>query len=281
MLPVGKLTCPTRLFVLYKRPRARSLLKQWFLAWADSRSSVAIMVTLMISSGTLGLVGGSEWSAGCSFDAELLAASGGSDVVVLPTASAYEHPERVVMRAADWFRELGADVEGLMVVSRKDAEDSGAADVVRRAKFIYLSGGSPLHLRSVLKGSAVFDAVVEAWHAGAVVVGSSAGAMVLTDPMVDPRGGALTVGLAMVKNLAVVPHYGDTSEDAHGEKLHRSIVLAPRGIPVVGIPERTALIRDPSGSWRSSGQGTVAVFVDGNRSQGGLSLLEPQAAHPQ
>lgn len=235
------------------------------------RSSFEVMVKLMASSGTLALVGGSEWSEGCSFDSELLAASGGNDVVVLPTASAYEHPERVVARSVEWFRELGAEVEGLMVVGRRDAEDPGAADVVRRAEFVYLSGGSPLHLRSVLKGSAVFDALVEAWNNGAVVAGSAAGAMVLTDPMVDPRGGALTVGLGLVKDLAVVPHYGDAGDDAHGEKLHRSIVLAPRGLPVVGIPKRTALIRDPTGSWRSAGEGTVAVFVDGEPS--GLELL--------
>jgi hypothetical protein len=42
--------------------------------------------------------GGSEWTEGCTFDATLLDASGGKDVVVLPTAAAYQHPERVVLR---------------------------------------------------------------------------------------------------------------------------------------------------------------------------------------
>ena len=114
--------------------------------------------------GPLALVGGGEWTAGCSFDAELLAASGGTDVVVLPTAAAYEHPERVVLRAAEWFEPLGAQVEGLMVVGRASAEDAGMAAEVAGARFVYLGGGSPLHLRSVLKGSAVFDALVQAWR---------------------------------------------------------------------------------------------------------------------
>ncbi|MGH9083184.1 MAG: hypothetical protein ACRDWN_07560, partial [Acidimicrobiales bacterium] len=61
--------------------------------------------------GLLALVGGGEWRDGCAFDAELLAASGGDEVVVLPTAAAYERPERVVMRAAEWFAGLGARVE--------------------------------------------------------------------------------------------------------------------------------------------------------------------------
>ena len=227
----------------------------------------------MSTRGLLGLIGGGEWREGCTFDAELLAASGGDRVVVLPTAAAYEHPERRVMGAAEWFGELGAEVEGLMVLSRADAEDDGAAAVVRAATFIYLSGGSPLHLRSVLKGSKVFEALRAAWEDGAVVAGSAAGALVLTDPMVDPRGGALTVGLGLVEGMAVVPHLGDGHEDAHGEKLHRSVALAPADLPIVGIPPRTALLRDPAGTWRTSGVGEVAVFVNRARAPGHLDAL--------
>jgi cyanophycinase len=221
----------------------------------------------------LALVGGSEWREGCTFDAELLKASGGNKVLVLPTAAAYEHPERRVMAAAEWFGELGAEVEGLMVLSRADAEDQGAADVVAGAAFVYLSGGSPLHLRSVLKGSKVFEALRRAWDGGAVVAGSAAGAMVLTDPMVDPRGGALTVGLGLVDGLAVVAHLGDGHDDAHGEKLHRSVALAPKDLPVVGIPPRTALLRDAAGAWRSAGEGEVTVFVNRAAVENGLTIL--------
>jgi cyanophycinase len=225
------------------------------------------------SPGTLALVGGGEWQPGCSFDAGLLAASGSDEVLVLPTAAAYEHPERLVLGAAQWFEPLGAKVEGLMVLSRADAEDPGAATVMARARFIYLSGSSPMHLRSVLKHSKVWDALVAAWNSGAVVVGSSGAAMALTDPMVDARGGGLTIGLGLLSGLAVVPHFGDVHEDEHGEKLHRSVHLAPAGTPVAGIPERTALIRDPGGQWRSEGVGTVTVFLDRARAAAGLGAL--------
>ncbi len=221
----------------------------------------------------LALVGGGEWSQGCSFDEGFLAASGSDQVLVLPTAAAYEHPERQVFRAGEWFAPLGGQVEGLMVLSRADAEDKGAAAVVRSARFVYLNGGSPMHIRSVLKHSAVWDALVEAWSSGAVVVGSSGAAMALTDPMVDARGGGLTIGLGLRSGLAVVPHFGDPGEDGHGEKLHRSVQLAPVGTPVAGIPERTALIREPDGRWREEGAGDVAVFLDGARAGAGLGAL--------
>ncbi len=223
--------------------------------------------------GTLALVGGAEWREGCTFDRELLAASGGTEVLVLPTAAAYERPERLVVAAGEWFDSMGAQVEGLMVLTRADAQDSGAAELVRRAGFIYLSGGSSLHLRSVLKGSKVFDALRDAWERGAVVAGAGAGAMALTDPMVDPRGGALTVGLGLIGGLTVFTHYGDLAEDAHGEKLHRSVTLAPAGLPVVGLPERTAVIRDPSGTWRSAGAEPASIFVNGARAERGLGVL--------
>jgi cyanophycinase len=209
--------------------------------------------------GTLALVGGAEWQPGCDFDAELLAASGGDEVLILPTAAAYEHPEKAVATAKKWFEGLGGKAVGLMVLGRTDAQDEANAKAVRASRFTYLAGGSAMHLRSVLKGSAVWDALLDGWKDGAVVAGSSAGAMVLTDPMVDPRGGALTVGLGMVEQLAVIPHFGNENS----EKVHRSLALAAPGIPVVGVPERTALVRDPDGSWRSSGEGEVQVFVSG------------------
>src|SRR5664280_2509039 len=147
--------------------------------------------------GILALVGGGEWQEGCSFDEEFLTASGSDRVLVLPTAAAYEHPERLVVAAGEWFAPLGGRVEGLMVLSRSDAEDDGAAAVMRNARFVYLVGGSPMHVRSVLKKSTVWNALVEAWQGGAVVVGSSGAAMALTDPMVDARGGGLTIGLGL------------------------------------------------------------------------------------
>ena len=125
----------------------------------------------------------------------------------------------------------------------------------------------------MLKKSAVFEALRRAFAAGAVVAGAGAGAMVLTDPMVDPRGGALTLGLGLVDNLTVFPHFGDEHDDAHGQKLERTVAMAPAALPVVALPARTALIRDGGGAWRSEGAGTPVVFVGGAQTEG-LSALK-------
>ena len=84
-----------------------------------------------------------------------------------------------------------------------------------------------MHLRSVLKDSPVWDALVAAWQRGAVLAGSGSGAMVLCDPMVDPRGGAFTLGLGLIAQLAVIPHHDTWSED----KAKRTLRIAPDGLP--------------------------------------------------
>ena len=209
--------------------------------------------------GPLALVGGGEWSEGCTFDTALLAASGGEDVVVLPTGSAYEFPQGLVDRATAWFADLGARVRALDVYMRPDAFDPDHVEAVRSARFIYLAGASPMHLRSVLKDSPLFDAMVAAWQSGAVLAGTSAGADVLCDPMVDTRGGAFTVGLGVVPGVSVMPRYDQWSP----EKVHRTVSLAPPGLFLLGIPNATAAIRSADGSWRCEGVSEVVVHRDG------------------
>lgn len=217
--------------------------------------------------GTLALVGGAEWRDGCEFDRDLLTAGGASEVVLIPTAAAYEHPDRLTVAATRWFSDLGATVRTVAVLTRADALRPENVEPIASARCIYLAGGSPMHLRSVLKDSPVWDALVAAWQGGATLAGSSAGAMVLCDPMVDPRGGALTLGLGLVEQLAVIPHHDTWSED----KAKRTLHIAPKGLPIVGVDERTALIRDAQGSWSVAGVGQVVVYVDGELS--GLDAL--------
>jgi cyanophycinase len=217
--------------------------------------------------GSLALVGGAEWTDGCTFDQGLWEEAGRPEVLILPTAAAYEHPERAVETAQRWFAGFGATATGLMVVTRRDALEEEAAARLREGRMIYLSGGSPMHLRSVLKDSPVWDAIVAAWRGGAVLAGSSAGAMVLGDSMVDPRGGALTLGLGLISRVAVMPHYDTWSE----EKAQRSVQLATGHLRIAAIDERTALIRNPGGEWRVEGVGQVSIYLDAGPA--GLEVL--------
>lgn len=209
--------------------------------------------------GTIALQGGGPFVANDDLDRTLLTAAAAERVVVLPTADAFEHPERLVAESMNWAERLGVEVEALMVLRRGEAMDDGAAAVVRSSRAVYLVGDQPLHLRSVLKDTPVFDAIVAAWHDGAVLAGTAAGADVLCDPMVDTRGGAFTVGLGVIGGMAVIPRADRWS----AEKVDRTVALAPADLAVVCLPESTAVLRDAQGAWRAEGAGEVTVYRGG------------------
>lgn len=208
--------------------------------------------------GTIALQGGGAFVANDDLDARLLAevfdgavSGDGRRVVVLPTADAYEHPERLVTSAMSWAERLGergvdVEVEALMVMRRGEAMERGAAGIVRRAHAVYLVGDQPLHLRSVLKSTPVWEAMREVLWSGGLVVATGGSADALCDPMIDPRGGAFTLGLGLVSGLALVTE----AETWSPERLHRTLKLA--NTTVACVPTGGALVlRDKS--WEQVG----------------------------
>jgi cyanophycinase len=211
------------------------------------------------ASGPLALVGGAEFTSGCEdFDRELIAKSGATEVLVLAAAAAFIGADAVVDKAHGYFSTLGIAAVGLPVLHRRDGNDADMLKRVHAAKFVYLSDGSPLHLRSILKDSPLWEAIQAAHAAGGALAASGAGATLIGDPMVDPRGGAYTVGLGLVPNLAIFPYHGDTADHLR----RRSIDLLPRGARLAGVDARTALVSDGDG-WRVMGAGTVSLYAGG------------------
>jgi cyanophycinase len=210
-----------------------------------------------IGSGTIALVGGAEWVSTHELDAALLEASGVREVAILPTAAAFERPMRAVEVATEHFRRLGASVRPVMVLKREEAFLDANRTAIEGSRFVYVAGGSPLHLKAVLKDSPLYDAVLKVVREGGVLAASSAGAMVLGDPMVDPRGGAFTFGLGLVKGFSVLPHFSQWS----AERAKRTLAFAPAGVVLAGVDEGTALVWRGD-SWHVIGVGRVRLFKD-------------------
>ena len=209
------------------------------------------------TTGTIALQGGGPFTANDELDARLIAAAigdgpagSGGRVVVLPTADAFEGPQRQAAAASAWAERLRLDVESLMVLRRSEAMEATAADVVRSARAVYLVGDQPLHQRSVLKDTPVWDAILGVLAAGGLVVGVGAAASGLCDPMVDPRGGAFTLGLGLIPSLAVV---GEV-ETWSAERLHRTLGMADTAVACV--PTGAAIVRR-NGVWETVGEVTL------------------------
>ena len=213
------------------------------------------------SPGTLALLGGEEFDEACrDVDRALLDGAGTKQVMVIPTASAFENPRKVLDAASEHFGALGAEVAHVMVLHHAEADDPEAVAAVRDAGFLYLPGGSPMHLRAVLHGSKLWGAVLDAYRGGATLAASGSGAVVLCNPMIDPRGGAYTVGLGLLANVTVFPHHDTAAEHLWD----RAVELRPSQTLLVGVDEHTAAVRAPDGTWQAMGPGKVTVDGDGD-----------------
>ena len=198
------------------------------------------------TTGIIALQGGGPFVANDELDRRLLATVGATKALVLPTADAFEHPERLIASAMAWGERLGVAVEALMVLRRGEAMEVGAADVVRAARTVYFVGDQPLHLRSVLKDTPLWEALLAVLAGGGLVVGVAGSAAALCDPMVDPRGGAFTLGLGLVPDLALVTE----AESWSPERRHRTRELANTTLAVLRTGD--ALVRSAMG-WESVG----------------------------
>jgi len=200
--------------------------------------------------GILAFYGGGPFSANDELDRTLLGEVGAGRVAVLPTADAFEQPERLVASAAAWAERLGVDVEAVMVLQRHDADDPAATDAIAAAGAVYLVGDSSMHLRSVLKDTPVLRAVTGVLAGGGLVVGVGACAAALCDPMLDQRGGAFTIGLGLARGVAVIPEAEQWSE----ELLHRARSLADTTL--IELPSGAAAIRRGD-EWELHGDASV------------------------
>ncbi|MCZ7627781.1 MAG: Type 1 glutamine amidotransferase-like domain-containing protein [Microthrixaceae bacterium] len=208
--------------------------------------------------GSLALVGGAEF--GTTHDHHRGLFASGSTVTLLPTAMAYENPAALASEARAHFDALGVSVEVIPAFTRPDAHDAEMVARLRDAEHLYVTGGSPMHLRAVLHESPLLAAGVQRWNEGMTVTAAAESTSVLCGHMVDHRGGAFTAGLGLIRTFTVIARFDRWSP----EKRRRTVALAPPDMPVVGIDEATALVRGADGAWSADGSGGVHVFVGGS-----------------
>lgn len=212
-------------------------------------------------SGYVLLAGGAEFGGQMEVpDRQAIAAAGGPDapIAIIPAAAA---PDRNAARAGEnavrWFQELGAlRVESLPLVDRTSADYPDIARCLERARLIYLLGGFPGHLASSLQGSRSWQMMLQAYESGAVIAGSSAGAMVLCSDYFDPVGKTVTPGLGLLTNTCVIPHH-----ETFGQQWVPFLKRSLPGKHLMGIDEETgALSGSLNAQWQVYGKGRVTLY---------------------
>ena len=213
--------------------------------------------------GILLLAGGAEFGGQMSEpDLRAIELAGGFDapICIIPTAAA---PDRNHKRAGSngirWFQSLGAgNVFTADVIDSVSADDSTLAASIRTSSLIYLPGGFPRHLAETLANSACWRAALDAYEQGAVIAGSSAGAMVLCEYYYDPYEKKLLRGLNLIPNACVLPHHNTFGKSWVGQ-----LTQALPDATLIGIDERTGMINNGNHIWQVFGAGDVNLYQHG------------------
>ena len=217
--------------------------------------------------GAIVLAGSGEFTPAMNeIDAGLLATLGPkAHVAIVPTAAGLEDtPPAWIAKGIEHFRALGADPFGVPVLNKADANDPRWSDAIAAADWIYFSGGDPRHITESLESTRFWAAVLARNRAGAILAGSSGGAMLMGEhtlvfagrgPDGFPTGIALRRAMGVVRDVIVAPHF-----DIIPERLLRewSGVIPPEQ-RLLGIDEDTALVQH-DGSWDVRGRGRVLLF---------------------
>jgi len=213
---------------------------------------------------------------------DLAGGAGKARIVVLPMASE-GGAESGAAKAAS-FQKLGAAHAASLNLTRQDVGADSVARLLGQATGIWFPGGDQNRLTAAILGTAVLDSIRSRYRHGAVVGGTSAGAAVMSDPMIsgderrpggtrppgDSSDGWMTIDR---DDVVLVPGFGllpDVTVDQHFLRRRRhnrliSVVLERPTVVGVGIDESTALVVSPSGPWEVIGA-SQAVVYDARRS---------------
>ena len=196
-----------------------------------------------------------------------LAGGGDATIVIISTASSLGDEATELYK--ELFANLGADrVSGLRPVSRAEANDPRAAELVGSATGIFLTGGNQLRLASVVGGTKLSRALKAAHERGAVIAGTSAGASAVSTHMVafgasgatpKHRMAHISAGLGLLEDVVVDQHFEQRTRLG---RLLAVVAQSPRLIGI-GLDEDTAAIVHPDDTIEVIGRGAVTI-IDGS-----------------
>jgi cyanophycinase len=207
--------------------------------------------------GTLLLAGGGPTSGTAIAEAVRIGGGAAARVVVVPLAST--QPEAGRGAVESWRK------AGLPVVELLDLDDAAhAAQQIRAATFVWMTGGDQVRLVRELVDRGLADEVRRRFEAGAVVGGTSAGAAALSELMLAGEGDTDEMLQGRVETVGGLGLWRGVIVDEHFVARRRFNVLTaavldhPQFVGV-GIDESTAVVVTGT-TLRVLGEGNVVVL---------------------
>lgn len=227
---------------------------------------VASRLAVRKGKGTLIIIGGHEDKEGDRVILTEIARRIGAGKLVVATVAS-NHQEELFEEYERLFRALGVrHVHKLAVESREDAFSERAIRVLDDAAAVFFTGGDQLRITSQLGDSPVYDRIRDIHQRGGLVIGTSAGASVMSETMMVAGKGdeshrigatlSMAPGFGLIHDVVVDQHF---AERGRVGRLLGAIAQNPRMLGV-GIDENTAIVVDGQRSFEVIGDGAVYVL---------------------
>ena len=203
-------------------------------------------------SGWLVLLGGGRWDDGEIIHSQAISAIlDESPIAFVPAAN----PDPTYGEAfLSYYAELGAPPGYIVPVhDQQSARDPVNYRRLAQAGLIFIGGGDTARLIEAVEGTPVIEAIAEAFDSGAVIVGVSAGAMLLGKWGLSSDTGKILPGWGWVSDSIIVPHYTAGAFTA-GARMLCGFIL--RSV-ALGLPDNVALALGPDGeleTWTETSQ---------------------------
>ena len=173
-----------------------------------------------------------------------LAGGTAARIVYIPTASVYAGTPELEARLSFWREQQAAaklkSFDVLHAESREAAEQPSAIDLLKNATAVWFGGGVQTRITERYLNTSVEREVKQLLKRGGLVGGTSAGAAIMSDPMIS--GGmpvpSLAPGFGFLKNTVVDQHF--IKRNRH-HRLAQALKHDPQRVGL-GIDEGTALI---------------------------------------
>ena len=203
-----------------------------------------------------------------------LAGGARAKILVMPMATAVENAGE---RSAAEFTRMGVASASSVHLTRELSESDTIARIFDGVTGVWFLGGQQSRITRAMQGTAAERALHARYRAGAVVGGTSAGAAIMTTPMITGSerrpGGArpdstadwITIdrdnvgtapGFALLPGAIVDQHF--LRRKRHNRLI--SLVLENPTLIGAGIDEATALEVRPDGTWRVIGNSVVVIY---------------------
>ncbi|MBY0755716.1 cyanophycinase [Clostridium sardiniense] len=167
------------------------------------------------------------------------------------------------------FREIGVkNIEFLNIEDREEAYLEKNIDLIKSSKLIFFTGGDQLKITSLIGGTPLNKALINGMHSGKIIVGTSAGASVMSGTMIlegddeeSPKKHSINMcpGLGFIENVVIDQHFIQRGRIG---RLLTGIAENPEYLGI-GIDEDTAIIIDERKILKVIGNGAVYI-IDGS-----------------